>query len=60
MGSCRYAAAGDQQVSGIHTPKVVQMAAAGGVQRPKAMQHTPKTEIYFQFMDLDPRVYTNL
>ncbi len=49
MDNRRSAVASDQQVSGIHTPKVVQMAAAGGVQRPKAMQHKPKTEIYFQF-----------
>jgi hypothetical protein len=36
------------------------MAAAGGVQRPKAMQHKPESEIYFQFIGQIPRVYTNL
>jgi hypothetical protein len=45
---------------GIHAPKVVQMAAAGGVQRPKAMQHKPESEIYFHIQCQYPRVYTNL
>jgi hypothetical protein len=64
MDSCRCAVEGaggqTNKLSGIHTPKVVQMAAAGGAQRPKAMQHTPKTEIYFQIAGLNSRVYTNL
>ena len=59
MDNRRNAVADGQQVSGILTPKVVQMAAAGGVQRPKAMQHKPKYEIYFQFMRPYPRVCTN-
>ena len=60
MDNRRNAVADGQQVSGILTPKVVQMAAAGEAQRPKAMQHKPESEIYFQIHILNPRVYTNL
>jgi hypothetical protein len=60
MDNRRSAVASGQQVSGIHTPKVVQMATAGGAQRPKAMQYKPESEIYFQFIRSNPRVYTNL
>ena len=60
MDNRRNAVADGQQVSGILTPKVVQMAAAGEAQRPKAMQHKLESEIYFQFPDQIPRVYTDL
>ena len=60
MDNRRSALASGQQMSGLHTPKLVQMAAAGGVQRPKAMQHKPEYEIYFQIHGLITRVYTNL